>query len=63
MPMSSQDPLEDPVMIYLPEHPQMHVISASELLMAIGQAAEAERAFILGVSAVYFGISAGGKDP
>jgi hypothetical protein len=40
MPMSSQDPLEDPVMIYLAKHPHMHVISASELLMAIGQAAE-----------------------
>ena len=40
MPMSSQDPLEGPVMIYLAKHPHMHVISASELLMAIGQAAE-----------------------
>jgi hypothetical protein len=37
---TSQDPLEDPVTIYLAEHPHLHVISASEMLVALGQAAE-----------------------
>jgi hypothetical protein len=37
---TSQDPLEDPVVIYLAEHPHLQVVSASELLLALGLAAE-----------------------
>ena len=37
---TSQDPLEDPVVIYLAEHPHLRVVSASELLLALGLAAE-----------------------
>jgi hypothetical protein len=35
-----QDPWEDPILIYLAERPHLHVVSASELLVALGHAAE-----------------------
>jgi hypothetical protein len=37
-----QDPWEDPILIYLAEHPHLHVVSASELLVALGQAAQSQ---------------------
>jgi len=38
--LMSKDPWEDSILIYLAERPHLHVISASELLTGLGQAAE-----------------------